>query len=102
VKQWYSPKEVAVLHGVKVATVRRWADDGRFPGVRRLPNSSIRIPKEAADAVLSAPSEPAAATVEAPTNVPHLPRVGRRRKEAAGPEDLPNFMNWQAKVRRPS
>lgn len=102
VKQWYSPKEVATLHGVKVATVRRWADDGHFPGVRRLPNGAIRIPKEEADAVLSAPKEPAADAVQTPPTVPHVPLAGTRRRGSSKADELPNFMSWQAKVRRPS
>lgn len=102
VKQWYSPKEVAALHDVKVATVRRWADDGRFPGVRRLPNGAIRIPKGEADAVLSAPHDPTADVAEEPASAPRAARARAWRKEPSPSKDLPNFTGWRDKVRRPS
>ena len=54
VKKWYSTKEIAAIHGVRPATVQRWVRDHRFPGVRRLPNGAIRIPKATADEVLFA------------------------------------------------
>jgi predicted DNA-binding transcriptional regulator AlpA len=51
-KQWLTPKEVAEKLSVRPATVRTWANAGRFPGMRRLKNGAIRIPaSEVTDAL---------------------------------------------------
>ena len=47
----YTPGELASALGVSVSTVKRWADQGRFP-TRRTEGGHRRIPREAALALL--------------------------------------------------
>ena len=45
-QMWLSPKQVAELLGVHVATVRRWCDEERLPHAH-LTKRLIRIPRSA-------------------------------------------------------
>lgn len=97
---WYSPKELAALHGVRPATIQKWVREGRFPGAHRLPNGAIRIPKDTAEAVLAAVESPA------PFGT-HTTAAGTKRTAAAGssgalrgsPAEAPRFDGWRRSQR---
>ena len=109
VKKWYSSKEIAALHGVRPATVQRWVREHRFPGVRRLPNGAIRIPKETADKVLFAPD--GTSMIEGtiggsdPLHQPGASQKSGPKAEASTPRGettAPTFDGWRRGSRRPA
>ena len=109
VKKWYSTKEIAALHGVRPATVQRWVREHRFPGVQRLPNGAIRIPKETADKVLFSPG--GTSTVDGTIGVPDpvdQPATSQKsglKTEASAPRGettVPSFDGWRRGSRGPA
>lgn len=109
VKKWYSTKEIAALHGVRPATVQRWVREHRFPGMRRLPNGAIRIPKETADEVLFTPdgTSKGEGTIDGhdPGDQPAASQQSGSKAEASAPRGestAPTFDGWRRGSRGPA